>query len=156
MQVDVYAYTSTDVYACTSADAWGLARVIDASWCICMNKYNAYACTSAAAWSGWCRLICIHAQARLYEHWRVRLMQVNVYACTKYGCLSASVSDWCKLMYMHAQVRCTRINKYSWVYSHSAFVCMCLRVIHTNSRTHSTLAQLVMLFYACRATPMWV
>ena len=131
MQVDVHAYTSTDVYACTSADAWGLVRVTDASWCICMHKYNAYACTSAAVWSGWCRLMYMHTQALLYEHWRVRLMQVNVYAykhtavwalarvvdaswCIrmhKCGCLSASESDWCKLMYMHAQVQCIRMHK---------------------------------------------
>jgi hypothetical protein len=48
MQVDVYAYTSTDVYACTSADVWVLARVIDASQCIPMHKYNVYAYTSMA------------------------------------------------------------------------------------------------------------
>jgi hypothetical protein len=57
---------------------------------------------------------------------------------------------------MHAQVPCIRTHKYGWVYYHNAFVCMCLRVIQTNSLTPSTLAQLVMFFYACRATPMWV
>ena len=159
-----------DVYACTSADAWVLVRVIDASWCTCMHKYNAYACTSAAVWSGWCRLMYMHARALLFENWRVWLMQVNVYAykrtavwplarvvdaswCIrmhKCGCLSASESDWCKLMYMHAQVQCIRIHKYSWFYYHNAFVCMCLRVINTDSRTYSTLAQLVMFFYAGR------
>jgi hypothetical protein len=49
-------------------------------------------------------------------------------------------------MYTHAQVQCICIHKYGWVYYHSAFVCMCLRVIHTNSCTHSTLARLVMFF----------
>ncbi len=54
------------------------------------------------------------------------------------------------------EVQCIRIHKYGWVYYHNAFVCMCLRVIHTASRTHSTLVQLVMFFYACRATPLLV
>jgi hypothetical protein len=100
-------------------------------------KVYVHACTSTDVWrlervidASWC--ICIHKYRCICMH--------------KCGCLSASESDWCKSMYTHAQVQCIRIHKYGWVYYHSAFVCMCLRVIHTNSRTHSTLARLVMFF----------
>jgi hypothetical protein len=95
----------------------------------------------------------MHTQVQM--HAQIWLMQVNVYACIKFGCLSASKSGWCKPMYTHAQStavwalarvidagQCiclhkydTCIHKYGWVYPHSAFVCMCLRVIHTDSRT---------------------
>ncbi len=75
-------------------------------------------------------------------------MQVDVYAYTStdvYACTSADV--WVLARVIDAS-QCIpmriRIHKYGWVYYHSAFVCMCLRVIHTNSRTHSTLARLVM------------
>jgi hypothetical protein len=100
-------------------------------------KVYVHACTSTDVWrlervidASWC--ICIHKYRCICMH--------------KCGCLSASESDWCKSMYTRAQVQCVRIHKYGWVYYHSAFVCMCLRVIHTNSRTHSTLALLVMFF----------
>jgi hypothetical protein len=103
---------------------------IDTHWCACVPLLQ------CSVWALASESMYMHMQVQM--HAQIWLVQLNVYACTKYGCVSASVSDWCRPMYMHAQVRCTRIHKYCWVYSHSAFVCMCLRVIHTNSRTHST------------------
>jgi hypothetical protein len=35
---------AADVYACTSTAVWALARVIDASWCICMHKVQLFKC----------------------------------------------------------------------------------------------------------------
>ena len=117
----------TDVHVCPSYNAF-YSRMYVLIQCVPLLWCSVWALASESMY--------MHMQVQM--HAQIWLVQVNVYACTKYGCVSASVSDWCRPMYMHAQVRCARIHKYCWVYSHSAFVCMCLRVIHTNSRTHST------------------
>ena len=54
---------AADVYACTSTAVWVLARVIDTSQRIRMNK----CCCLSASESDWCKLMYMLAHVRLFE-----------------------------------------------------------------------------------------